>query len=204
MTHPGFLDQPFIKVPNPHPDESIDFRAGEVIYSNPKALEWGRLGMMSFLNLWLYLGCFWPLSSMYKTHIPNSTILNASESPYYEVSMTSLDTMGFSYVAYPTAIVLFGYTLFKGFYKEAKNYVIKMQYNKTKDLVFITTMGELGNVVENCYELSNIEHMTPHVKGSDKTMSVMDKGGFMVLRDLGGTDRFYGRFIELVIDSENG
>jgi hypothetical protein len=204
MTHPGFLDQPFVKVPNPHPDEDIDFRAGEVIYSNPKAMEWGRLLYMATTSFWLYSGLFWPLSMFYKTHIPNALMNDTVDSAYIEFSMMNLDTVGFSIVAFPIGIVTYGYLLHKLYHKEAKKFVSKIQYNKTKDLIFVTTMSEGGQVQENCFEVANIEHVTPSVKSVGDKLSVMDKGGFMVLENLAGDETFYGKEFFIINGSQNG
>jgi len=32
--HPVYLDQPFVKVPSPEPDPTLDFEEGEVVYEN--------------------------------------------------------------------------------------------------------------------------------------------------------------------------
>jgi len=193
MTHPGFLDQPFIKVPNPHPDESIDFRAGEVIYSNPKAREWVNLGYLATFSTFLYTGVVWPLATLYKTHIPNEVMNNVTHSAYMEFSMYTLDTLGASIYSFPPAMVMYGYILLKLYYMFSKNFVTKIQYNKTKDLVFITSVGELGKEEENVYELANIEHVTPSIKGFQHQLSAMDKGGFMVLKCLEKDEHFYGK-----------
>ena len=193
MTHPGFLDQPFIKVPNPHPEESIDFRVGEIVYSNPKSSEWNRLLQILSFNIWLYSGVFWPMSNLYKTHIPSKLMTEGLSDPYLEYSMMIIDTMGFSIFAYPAAMCGYGYLLMKTASAAMNPFVSKLQYNKTKDLLFVTTTGDLGKEEETVIEMANLEHVTPSVKSSNIGYSFMDKGGFMVLKDLSTGNEFYGK-----------
>ena len=40
ITHPTFLNQPFIQTPKAEPNEDICFEKGEVIYEAPKVKEW--------------------------------------------------------------------------------------------------------------------------------------------------------------------
>lgn len=193
MTHPGFLDQPFIKVPNPHPDESLDFRVGEVVYSNPKAIEWNRLSQLSVFNFWLYTGCFTPILSMYKTHIPSNAMLEGTYASYMEYSMMMIDVFGFSVWTYPAGIAVYGYLLSRLTSQMMKPFVSKLQFNRTKDLLFITYTGEMGYQHEEVVEMANLEHMTPGAKSSNLGYSFADKGGFMILRDLAKNKEYYGR-----------
>lgn len=195
MTHPGFLDQPFVKVPNPHPDESIDFRAGEVVYSNPKALEWSRLGYLSTLSFWLYSSVIWPLGTLYKTHVPNQAINSGLDSMYAEYTTMNLDTMGVLILTIPAAVTVYAYLLLKFMYMFSKSFVTKMQYSRNKDLLFVTYTSEMGVEKEIVCEMANIEHMTPVVKSSDIVHSVMEKGGFMMLKDLSSDNYFFGKFL---------
>lgn len=203
MTHPGFLDQPFVKVPNPHPDESIDFRAGEVVYSNPKALDWSRFGYLATLSFWLHEAVVGPFGMFYKTHIPNEAMSSVMEGRYAEYSAMAVDTMGVFPLAYPATIGALLYLFFKFVYIMTKPFVTKMQYSRNKDLLFVTYASELGIEKEIVCEMANIEHVTPVVKSSNMVHSVMDKGGFMVLKDLSGDNMFCGKFF-FVTCSQNG
>ena len=193
MTHPGFLDQPFIKVPNPHPDDSVDFRTGEVIYSNPKATEWSRLGYLAVANMWFYSCFYWPLVSIYKTKIPNKYMMETVDSVYLEHSMTLIDVFGVTTYSIPLFIAITGYVFMRYASLIFRPFVSKIQYNRSKDLVFVTYTGEMGEVKESVHEVANIEHVTPTVKGSNILDSSMEKGGFMSLKDLSNSTYFFGK-----------
>lgn len=192
MTHPGFLDQPFIKVPNPHPDEGVDFRTGEVVYSNPKAAEWCRLSLIGLGCFWFHNFVYWPMAGLYKTHIPLAAITDDGE-PYMEYSMYALDSMSVGVLAYPGFFAASFYILLRLASLVTRSFVVKMQFNRSKDLLFISSVCEMGRMKETVHELANIEHVTSDLKASNVKQSAMAKGGFMVLKDLSDESEFFGR-----------
>lgn len=194
MAHPGFLDQPFIKVPNPHPNENVDFRAGEMIYSNPLATEWSRLSYLSMISFWLYSFVFWPTASLYKTHIPNAIQNSFDGSIYEEFSIYTIDTLNSGIYAYPLFFAGSGYLCLRMLSLITQSFAVKLQFNRSKDLVFITTVGEMGQLQETVHELANLEHVTPSLKGNHIKNSAFEKGGFICLKDLSTEQEFYGRF----------
>jgi hypothetical protein len=205
MTHPGFLDQPFIKVPNAHPNQDVDFRAGEVIYSNPLTTEWSRLSYLSMFTFWFYSFVYWPTAQVYKTHIPNAIRNGFEDSAYAEFSIYSIDTLGAGVVAYPLFFGLTGYICHRLLSLVTQSFVVKLQFNRSKDLVFITTVGEMGQLNETVHELANLEHTTPALKASNVQNSGFEKGGFICLKDLSQERDFYGRVsLKLVTGSQNG
>ena len=51
--HPGYQFQPFVQTPSLDPDPTLNFDKGEVIYENPKVLEWTRFWKTLFGSLLL-------------------------------------------------------------------------------------------------------------------------------------------------------
>lgn len=197
MVHPGFLDQPFVKVPNPHPNDDIDFRAGEVIYENPKVSDWVRLSYVGGFNFFAYFGLFWPVASLYKTHICSPEMRLGIYSQYQDFSSMSIDKFSTLVLIIPAFLSFQLYILLKIFNKISRMFVSKLQYNRSKDLLFVTYMNELGSVTEKAFEVANIEHVTPSDKAGLHWMSATQKGGFMHLKNLQNKENFFCNLISL-------
>lgn len=144
-------------------------------------------------NFWMYTGAFWPIISLYKTHIPSNAMTEGTYATYMEYSMMMIDTMGFGVWAFPAGIAAYGYLLSRLSSEIISPFVSKLQFNRSKDLLFVTYTGEMGNEIEEVVEMANLEHMTPEVKSSNFGYSFAAKGGFMVLKDMAKNKEYYGK-----------
>lgn len=189
-THPGFLDQPFVRVPRQEPNEDIDFRAGEVIYENPKVAEWGRLGVLSTISLYFYYMAFWPIASLYKTHIPSPEMLFSRLDQFKMFSIHEVDKFNSMPIVHSVSLAILLYLNLGILNTFSKNFVTKLQYNRNKDLLFVTSLNEFGSLKEKTYELSNIERVVRADKASLRYSSEME--GFMVLKCLSSKDILVG------------
>ena len=191
--HPGFLDQPFVKIPSNEPADNIDFRAGDIIYENHTVTEWGRLGLLSSVTWFMYNFGFWPLVQLYKTHIPSEEMLFGRDDEFKLFSIYDVDK--FSYLPYAHSIAFAGlfYTFIKMYGNATKYFPQKLQYNKNKDLLFATVFDDFGQLTEKTYELSNVERVLP-VNTSALHFSEQDKG-FLALKCLSTGDLMVGNLI---------
>ncbi len=55
ITHPTFLNQPFIQTPKAEPNEDVCFEKGDVIYNNSKINEWSQFIMGTIFSWSAYL-----------------------------------------------------------------------------------------------------------------------------------------------------
>ena len=57
------------------------------------------------------------------------------------------------------------------------DYVVKMQYSKDKELVFVTRISPYGSSEEEVYETAHLECLPPSVKSGVSHLSFQDKDG---------------------------
>ena len=84
LCHPAYLDQPFIQIPSANPDKNLDFTAGEVIYQNPKALEWGRFWAANYVGVLCYIAFYFPYISFGISSSPSMRIRDEVTAPYFD------------------------------------------------------------------------------------------------------------------------
>ena len=53
----------------------------------------------------------------------------------------------------------------------AKDYVVRAQYSKDKELLFITRISPFGSTEEEVYEVAHLEHLPPSVRAGVKHLS---------------------------------
>lgn len=145
--HPVYLDQPFVQIPNPEPHPSLNFEEGEVIYENTRLVEWSKFWIYGGLSAYFF-GCYFiPYNLIYKTHLALPSAYDHMFVPTYTQTPFFFDNNGFQlpligivalYTAY-TGVVYMNNTL--------KDYVIRLQYNKDKELLFATKIGSFGGTV---------------------------------------------------------
>lgn len=190
-THPGFLDQPFVRVPRQEPNQDIDFRAGDIIYENPKVTEWSRLGFMGTVSAYFYLCAYWPVMMLYKTHIPNSEMLFSRTDSFKFFSMNEIDKFGSAPLMHSLGFSALLYLFLKMASSFTSLFVTRMQYNINKDLLFVSVVDELGMIKEKTYELSNVERVVRADKGS--LIYSSENEGFTVLKCLSTKDYLIGK-----------
>ena len=60
-----------------------------------------------------------------------------------------------------------------------KDYVVKMQYSKDKELIFVTRISPYGSADEEVYETAHLECLPPSVKAGLPHMSFQDSEGII-------------------------
>jgi len=91
LCHPGYLDQPFVKIPNAEPDTDLDFTSGEILYQNPKAAEWGRFWSANYLFTLVYLAGWNPYISFVVSSTPSFKVREEVFAPFYEQNWYNWD-----------------------------------------------------------------------------------------------------------------
>ena len=117
--HPNYLDQAFVQIPNPHPNPSLNFEEGEVIYENPQLLEWAKFFTLTGFSVFAFLGAFVPYSLFYKTHLFMSSAMDNVYFPNHGFSMFYWDNLGLHIPIFAGAA---GYLLFGAFVNDFINY----------------------------------------------------------------------------------
>ena len=138
MAHPAYLDQPFVKQPPSSPNEDVCFETGEVIYENKAASEINK--MVHYTMLYgLFFNLFYlPFNYVYKASGPVNMMLDGINLPYNDIIYGLGDTYGIGNLIYILSYYVLGSLSMKFTTNILKPYVTKIQYNKTKDLIFVT------------------------------------------------------------------
>ena len=67
-------------------------------------------------------------------------------------------------------------------------YVLKAQYNKDKELLFVTTCECFGNEKTTAYETVHLELLPTYVRSGLESMSCKDKDGLIKVFDMASKD----------------
>ncbi len=62
-----------------------------------------------------------------------------------------------------------------------KDYVVKMQYSKDKELIFVTRISPFASTEVECYEAAHLEILPPSVRTAVKDLSSQDEDGLWFL-----------------------
>ena len=65
-----------------------------------------------------------------------------------------------------------------------RDYVVKMQYSKDKELIFVTRLSPFGGAEEEVYETAHLECLPPSVKAGIKHLSMQDSDGIWDITDM--------------------
>lgn len=60
-----------------------------------------------------------------------------------------------------------------------RDYVVRAQYSKDRELLFVTRVSMLGSTEEEVYEVAHLEHLPPSVKSGVQDLSAQDKDGLV-------------------------
>lgn len=58
-----------------------------------------------------------------------------------------------------------------------RDYVVKMQYSKDRELIFVTRVTPYGSTEEEVYETAHLEILPPSVKAGLQHSSFLDEDG---------------------------
>ncbi|EGR31428.1 hypothetical protein IMG5_109990 [Ichthyophthirius multifiliis] len=177
--HPNFLDQPFVKLPSVNPHESLNFEEGEILYENTRLLEWAKFWTYSTLVGYFWCAFFVPYQLMFKTHMPLEHAFDNIFWPYYQHTQYMWDNNGLHIPAVAGIACYATHVLLHYMNNLSKDYVVRAQYSKDKELLFVTRISPFGSTKEEVYEVAHLEHLPPSVKSGVKDMSCQDSNGLV-------------------------
>jgi len=107
LCHPGFLDQPFVRIPSAEPDKDLNFKSGEVLYENPHIKEWNHFYILNFLLGSVYWAVWTPFCAIIKSSTPSPRVREEFTAPYFDQNFHSFDVYQLSPVIYGMAVYFF-------------------------------------------------------------------------------------------------
>ena len=182
--HPVNLDQPFVDMPTAEPHPSLNFEEGEVIYENTQMQEWAKFFTLTGFSLFAFLGAFVPYSLFYKTHMFMSSAMDNIFLGYHNFSMYYFDNLGLHIPIFGGAAMYLLYAGHNILHAMLRDYVVKMQYSKDKELIFVTRLSPFGGAEEEVYETAHLECLPPSVKAGIKHLSMQDSDGIWDITDM--------------------
>ena len=186
VNNPMF-NSPFVQEPTRVPDPDVDFEKGDVIYDNPYALQAGALAKQTATASMLYIlfhvfhtvgtgRTVYPINKETGDHrrdglsISNfypSEIYSASNSDWHDIE--NLSNIAFISPLLPLSVLNFALLC----RYSTKGVVTKMQFNKNRDLVFVTQVGGtfFAKEIEEVYETSHLQVLPPSVQTGFRDVS---------------------------------
>lgn len=175
--HPNFLDQPFVKIPKPSPHPSLNFEEGAVLYENTKLLEWAKFWNYSIIFGYVWAAIFVPYQLLFKTHMPLEYAYDNLFYQYYQRSMFFWDNNAL-HVPIVSGTVLYATYITMSYINNVwKDYVVRAQFSKDRELLFVTRVSPYGSTDEEVYEMAHIEILPPSVKSAIGLLSSQDNDG---------------------------
>jgi len=175
--HPTYLDQPFVQIPTSDPHESLNFEEGEVVYENTRLLEWAKFWNYTGWSVYAFCAFFIPYNLLYKTHMPLPHAYDNLFVPYYTQTMFFWDNWT---LHAPLAGMIAMYGTYLGValtHTFWKDYVVKAQFSKDKELLFVTRISAYASLEEEVYEVQHLEALPPSVKVGTADLSSQDADG---------------------------
>lgn len=157
ITHPNFVDQPFIKTPNAEPDSDVDFNRGEVVYENSNCAEWGKFFIYTTNIFYFYFFGYLPMHALHLSTTVRPETLSELGIEFFQYDPNHFDSLNLFPGTF-LMIFLVGFHLNNVLlHKIVKNNVEKVQYNQNKDLIFVRNVGRYGNMENKVYEMDHLE-----------------------------------------------
>lgn len=175
--HPNYLDQPFVKMPNANPDDSLNFEQGPVIYENTKLLEWAKFWNYTAVVGYLWCAYFVPYQMMFKTHMPAEHAMDNIFWPYYQRTWFNWDVNNLHIITIAGTALYASYIAVSYIHNSWKDYVVKVQYSKDKELIFVTRVSPYSSTMEEVYEVAHLERLPPSVRSSVQHLAAQDQNG---------------------------
>jgi hypothetical protein len=180
------------------PDPTLSFQKGEVIYENPRLLEWVRFWKVLTASTFGFAPFFYLFETYAADGMPSLDWIEENfnwwsiPKQFQDAGGWDLknmrycddhDYMNMQYsvkraIVRPehTAYVLGLLTLV---HNMNMDYVTKMVYNKDKDLVFVYKPEGMWFEKEFVYEMHHLEQLTPFVSSAIPNMSMQDDKGIV-------------------------
>lgn len=70
-----------------------------------------------------------------------------------------------------------------------REYIVKMQYSKDKELLFVTRVSYFGGLEEEVHEMHHVEMLPPCLRTSVASMSLQDDDGLLEIENMNGKDK---------------
>lgn len=169
--HPNYLDQPFVKIPNANPSPSLSFEEGEVLYENTRLLEWAKFWNYSVVVGYLWCAYFVPYNIFFKTHMPLEHAFDNIFYPYYQHTHFFWDNNALHIPTVGGVAIYATYIALSYINNIWKDYVVRAQFSKDKELLFVTRVSIFGSTEEEVYEVAHLEHLPPSVRSGVKDLS---------------------------------
>jgi len=148
-----------------------------VVYENTQILEWAKFWNLSGFSLYAFGALFIPYNYLYKTHLPTSTAYDNMFIPYHQHTMFFFDNLGLHIPTIGGIALYATYSAIALAHRFWRDYVVKMQFSKDKELLFVTRISPLGALEEEVYETHHLEVLPPSVKTGTKDLSSQDQDG---------------------------
>lgn len=177
----------FVQEPSRVPDPDVDFEKGDVIYDNPYALKAGTLVKQTTTTSIFYLlfhvfhtvltgRTVYPINKEAGDHRRDglsmgnfypTEIYSSNNSDWHDIETLS----NIAFISPMLPLVVINLAMLATF--STKGVVTKMQFNKNRDLVFVTKVG--GNFfakeVEEVYETTHLQVLPPSVQTGFRDVS---------------------------------
>lgn len=172
--------------PNPNADSSLSFEEGEVLYENQNLLEWAKFFKGSMLMAYLSVGYFVPLNYLFFSHTPLELATSRSALQPHDVSFYYFDKFGFHIPMMAGLAYYSSYYLLRLSQDVMRDYVVKMQYSKDKELLFVQRISWFGQVDEEVHEMHHVEMLPPCTKAGLASHSAQDHDGLYEIYNMNG------------------
>lgn len=158
-------------MPSESPDAALNFEEGEVLYENSRLLEWAKFWNYSVLFGFTWAAVFVPYQLLFKTHMPLEYAFDNLFFPYYTHTFFNWDINNL-HIPITAISVMYAVMIAQKFTNFAwADYVVKAQYSKDKELLFVTRVSNYGSTREEVYELAHLDSVPPSVKSGVQHMS---------------------------------
>lgn len=107
---------------------------------------------------------FVPLNYLFFSHTPLELALSKSYLQPHDVSFYYFDKLGLHIPMLGAFAYYSSHILLKLQHDMMKDYVVKMQYSRDKELLFVTRVSYWGGLEEEVHEMHHVEMLPPCTK----------------------------------------
>lgn len=207
-SHPNYQWQPFVQTPSFEHHEELNLEEGETIYEDRRQIEWNLFIKLSILvalapliTLFYesYNGFGFPnieylsgFSSV--TFGGNQTLEKHKENFLHNFQYWGNDMWfwqhGFRSILVPTICAFVGPALFLFVRNLLSHRVVKMSYNKNRDVIFILRSYGILNPTLHTQEVHFLQQMVPYSSVTWKHLGSVKGTGYFKLHDLKNYESF--------------
>lgn len=189
--HPAFQDQGHFQMPSAEPDSSLNFAAGDVLYSKPSNKDWGKFWMTSLWVNIFYWGAALPFHQFFRSTTPVPSAIEDIGAGFHTQSwtMSEIDYYHIAPLFYVSILGLLGLAANQAAGNIVSAYPSSIQFNETKDLIFVKRVNQQGSEEEKVFEVDHLEIVPPSIFSSLPLFD-LSKNGFITLHDLNTRENF--------------